>query len=86
MNMLDALREAAKHAPDGRTFGARSLGKRRGRAVIFPVGLGSALEKAVREGYLEVANGGTRRRGRTYRFTPAGIARLDSGTRSDGTA
>ena len=40
--------------------------------MIFPVGLGSALAKAVREGYLTVIGEGSRRRGRTYEFTAKG--------------
>jgi DNA-binding PadR family transcriptional regulator len=71
--MMEALRQAAEKVDDGHRFDARqAFGKRVGKHMIFPVGLGSALAKAVREGYLTVIGEGSRRRGRTYEFTPKG--------------
>ena len=71
--MKEALRQAADHVGTGNRFDARqAFGKRVGKHMIFPVGLGSALAKAVREGYLTVIGEGSRRRGRTYEFTDAG--------------
>ncbi len=73
MDMMEALRQAAEKVDDGHRFDARqAFGKRVGKHMIFPVGLGSALAKAVREGYLTVIGEGSRRRGRTYEFTPKG--------------
>lgn len=71
--MMEALRQAAEKVDEGHRFDARqAFGKRVGKHMIFPVGLGSALAKAVREGYLTVIGEGSRRRGRTYEFTPKG--------------
>lgn len=71
--MMEALKEAARKADTSSRFDARqAFGKRVGKHMIFPVGLGSALAKAVREGYLTVIGEGSRRRGRTYEFTPKG--------------
>lgn len=75
MDMDETLSLIAGTIGTTRAFTARSLGERRGRAVIFPVGLGSALGKAVRAGYLSVLDGGTRRRGRVYAFTTSGSKR-----------
>ncbi len=73
MNMLDALRRAHGAIGSDNRFDARqAFGKRVGKHMIFPVGLGSALAKAVREGYLNVIGEGSRRRGRTYEFTAKG--------------
>lgn len=73
MDMMEALRQAAEKVDEGHRFDARqAFGKRVGKHMIFPVGLGSALAKAVREGYLTVIGEGSRRRGRTYEFTPKG--------------
>ena len=73
MDMMEALRQAAGKVDDGHRFDARqAFGKRVGKHMIFPVGLGSALAKAVREGYLVVIGEGSRRRGRTYEFTAKG--------------
>ena len=71
--MMEALRQAQEHVGTGSRFDARqAFGKRVGKHMIFPVGLGSALAKAVREGYLTVIGEGSRRRGRTYEFTSKG--------------
>ena len=73
MDMMEALKQAAEKVDDGHRFDARqAFGKRVGKHMLFPVGLGSALAKAVREGYLTVIGEGSRRRGRTYEFTPKG--------------
>lgn len=73
MDMMEALRQAAVKVDAGHRFDARqAFGKRVGKHMIFPVGLGSALAKAVREGYLTVIGEGSRRRGRTYEFTDKG--------------
>lgn len=68
--ILIAAREAAsKHG----WFEPRVLFRRRvGRMIIFPQGLGSALEKAVRAGYL-ITLEEKRGRNRRYAFTPEGI-------------
>lgn len=73
MDMDEVLREARAHLGGQGTFDARrAFGKRVGKHTVFPVGLGSALAKAVREGYLTVVTDGGRRRGRTYAFTGKG--------------
>jgi hypothetical protein len=73
MDMMQALMEASRKVESGNRFDARqAFGKRVGKHMIFPVGLGSALAKAVREGYLTVIGEGSRRRGRTYEFTSKG--------------
>lgn len=70
MDMMEALKVASERVDDTNRFDARqAFGKRVGKHMIFPVGLGSALAKAVREGYLVVIGEGSRRRGRTYEFT-----------------
>lgn len=67
--LLAARDAAAKHG----WFEPRVLFRRRvGRMVIFPQGLGSALDKAVREGYL-IPLEEKRGRNRRYAFTPRGI-------------
>lgn len=71
--MMEALKQAAVEVGNENRFDARqAFGKRVGKHMIFPVGLGSALAKAVREGYLVVIGEGSRRRGRTYEFTRKG--------------
>lgn len=73
MDMKEALRHAYQEMGADHRFDARqAFGKRVGKHMIFPVGLGSALAKAVREGYLNVIGEGSRRRGRTYEFTAKG--------------
>lgn len=74
--MDDVLHEIARHNGTTRPFTARSLAKRAGKIRVFPVGIGSALEKAVRQGLLDVHSEGSRRRGRAYSFTPQGTERL----------
>lgn len=73
MDMMEALKTASDRIDATNRFDARqAFGKRVGKHMIFPVGLGSALAKAVREGYLLVVGEGSRRRGRTYEFTEKG--------------
>ncbi|MFA5860659.1 MAG: hypothetical protein WDA16_03095 [Candidatus Thermoplasmatota archaeon] len=73
VDMIEALRQARKEVGETNRFDARqAFGKRVGKHMVFPVGLGSALAKAVREGYLTVIGEGSRRRGRTYEFTSKG--------------
>ena len=73
MDMMEALKTASDRIDATNRFDARqAFGKRVGKHMIFPVGLGSALAKAVREGYLNVIGEGSRRRGRTYEFTRTG--------------
>jgi hypothetical protein len=73
MDMMEALKTASVKIDNTHRFDARqAFGKRVGKHMIFPVGLGSALAKAVREGYLLVVGEGSRRRGRTYEFTQKG--------------
>lgn len=75
--MIEALRQARKEVGESTRFDARqAFGKRVGKHMVFPVGLGSALAKAVREGYLNVIGEGSRRRGRTYEFTQKGLNQL----------
>lgn len=74
MDMRDALCQVGAKLGERRRFDARQVfGKRVGKHMIFPVGLGSALAKAVREGLLVVVGEGTRRRGKTYELTPASV-------------
>lgn len=77
MDMMEALRKAreALGGPTTRFDVRQAFGKRSGKQIVFPVGLGSALAKAVREGYLRVVGDdeGSRRRGRRYEFTPKGL-------------
>ena len=71
--MHEILAAAAPTAAKQGWFEPRSLFRRRvGRMIVFPLGLGSALDKAVREGYLVTV---TEKRGRhrRYAFTPAGL-------------
>ena len=76
--MMEVLSRAAETVGTRRSFGARDTFSRRvGKQRVFPIGLGSALEKAVRQGYLRVLEGGTRRRGRAYEFTPEGRQALE---------
>lgn len=58
--------------PFGGTFDPRTLAQRVGKQIIYPRGIGSALNKAVREGYLTVVSEGTSRRASKYRLTEAG--------------
>lgn len=79
MDMMDALRSARTAIGGDAAFDARqAFGKRMGKQIVFPVGLGSALAKAVREGYLRVVgeDAGSRRRGRRYEFTRKGLDML----------
>jgi hypothetical protein len=71
MDMNDAICTAAQRIGARRRFDSRLVfSARSGKHTIFPVGLGSALAKAVREGFLVVVAEGSRRRGKTYEFTP----------------
>lgn len=71
--MREILAAAAPAAKKHGWFEPRVLFRRRvGRQIIFPLGIGSALEKAVREGYL-VTVAEKRGRHRRYAFTPAGL-------------
>ena len=73
-HMRDVLIHAAPHAVERGWFEPRVLVRKRvGRAVIFPLGIGSALDKAVRSGYIEPVME-KRGRNRRYAFTPAGHA------------
>ncbi|HWG89238.1 MAG TPA: hypothetical protein VNZ52_00165 [Candidatus Thermoplasmatota archaeon] len=58
--------------PLGSTFDPRVLARRVGKQLIYPRGIGSALNKAVREGYLTVVSEGTSRRASKYRLTEEG--------------
>ena len=83
--MMDVLLQAAQRVGTRRPFGARDAFSRRvGKQRVFPIGLGSALEKAVRHGYLRVLEEGTRRRGRAYEFTPKGREVLEQRRPGDG--
>ena len=75
MDRLEALRRARRvvGGPSDRFDVRAAFGERRGKQIIFPVGLGSALTKAVREGYLRVVGDGAGRRRRTYEFTRKGL-------------
>lgn len=74
MDMKEALCQVAAKLGERRRFDARQIfGTRSGKHMIFPVGLGSALAKAVREGFLIVVGEGSRRRGKTYEMTPASV-------------
>lgn len=76
MDMLEALRKAREALGGSTRFDVRqAFGRREGKQIVFPVGLGSALAKGVREGYLRVVgeDEGSRRRGRKYEFTPKGL-------------
>lgn len=69
--MREILAAAAPTAARQGWFEPRALFRRRvGRMIVFPLGLGSALDKAVREGYLVTEERGRHRR---YAFTPAGL-------------
>ena len=73
-HMRDVLIHAAPHAMGRGWFEPRVLFRKRvGRAVIFPLGIGSALEKAVRSGYIEPVKD-KHGRNRRYAFTAAGHA------------
>lgn len=68
MDMRQLLCEAL--AQGHTRFDSRLVfGKRVGKHTVFPIGLGSALAKAVRDGYLVVLSEGTRRRGKRYEMT-----------------
>ena len=72
--MQDVLLEAAAAAGERGWFDPHALFRQRvGRTVIYPLGLGSALEKALRDGYLVplARISGRRRR---LAFTSAGLA------------
>ena len=72
--MRDVLVHAAPHAMERGWFEPRVLfRKRMGRAIVFPLGIGSALDKAVRAGYIELVKE-KHGRNRRYAFTPAGHA------------
>lgn len=72
--MHDVLVHAAPHAVERGWFEPRAVFRKRvGRAMIFPLGIGSALEKAVRAGYIEPVKE-RHGRNRRYAFTPAGHA------------
>lgn len=75
MDMLEALgRARAAVGGDTSRFDVRAaFGERQGKQIVFPVGLGSALTKAVREGYLRVVGGEASKRRRTYEFTRKGL-------------
>ncbi len=76
MNMIEALRRAREALGGASRFDVRQVfGQRSGKQIVFPVGVGSALAKAVREGYLRVVgdDAGSRRRGRRYEFTAKGL-------------
>jgi hypothetical protein len=75
MDMLEALRHARSSVgAQSPRFDVRvAFGKREGKQIVFPVGLGSALTKAVREGYLRVVGDASGKRRRTYEFTPKGL-------------
>ena len=76
MDMMEALRLAREALGGGTRFDVRqAFGKRSGKQIVFPIGVGSALAKAVREGYLRVVGDeeGSRRRGRRYEFTRKGL-------------
>lgn len=78
MDMMQALTRAAEAVGTARPFGSRdAFAKRVGKHQIFPVGLGSALEKAVRVGYLRISSEGSRRKGRAYEFTMEGKRAVD---------
>ena len=71
--MIDVLRAALAAADAKRQFVAREIFSRRvGKQTIIMTGLGSALSKGVREGYLVVVGEGTRRKGRKYAITDLG--------------
>lgn len=73
-HMRDVLLRAAPHAMERGWFEPRVLFRKRvGRAIIFPLGIGSALEKAVRAGYIKPVMEKTGRN-RRYAFTAAGDA------------
>lgn len=72
MDMLSLLTSIATRIGTERVFTARDLGTRAGKIRLFPVGIGSALEKARREGLIVTVSEGSRRRGRAYAFTIAG--------------
>lgn len=72
--MHEVLLEAAAAAGERGWFDPHALFRHRvGRTVIYPLGLGSALEKALRDGYLVplARISGRRRR---LAFTSAGLA------------
>lgn len=74
--MREILLAAAPHASRKGWFEPRVIFRRRvGRMILFPQGLGSALDKAVREGYL-LPVPEKRGRNRRYAFTQAGLAYL----------
>lgn len=72
--MHDILLEAAVAARERGWFDPHALFRERvGRTVVYPLGLGSAIEKALREGYLvSIARISGRRR--RLAFTQAGLA------------
>lgn len=72
MDMRSLLASIATRIGTERVFTARDLGTRAGKIRIFPVGIGSALEKARREGLIVSVSEGSRRRGRAYAFTREG--------------
>ena len=81
-NMAEVLRAALARADARGRFVAREVFSRRvGKQTVVTVGIGSALSKGVREGYLEVVREGTRRRGRTYAITDFGKRYLQQAQR-----
>ena len=62
-------------------FAAREVFSRRvGKQTVVTVGIGSALSKGVRKGYLKAVREGTRRRSRTYARRPRGVLDRHRGT------
>lgn len=73
-DMRTLLVSAAPEARRRGWFEPRNLFRQRvGRSIIYPLGLGSALNKAVRDGYLELLDHKWGRN-RRYAFTEAGFA------------
>lgn len=74
MDAATLVRMAVELVGVGKPFNTRSFSQRSGKHLVVPIGIGSALAKAVREGWLEVCREGSRRRGREYVVTSAGEA------------
>lgn len=72
--MTQTLRAAVTLGYARHPFTMRLFSRQVGKTQVRPVGLGSALAKAVREGHLRVITDGSRRKGRQYAFTPQGLA------------
>ena len=72
-HMHELLLQAAPRAAERGWFEPRVMFRRRvGRMLIPPMGLGPALDKAVRHGYLTLLHDRRGRRPR-YAFTPSGL-------------